>query len=323
MITLKTQRGFSLVEAMVAMVISLVLIAGIVQIYLSNKETYRFGEAVSRVQESGRFGLDFLATEIRMADFWGCTAFGGMSSDLNPAGAGYIDFLNAGDGGLVGTEGGADPDSITIAGAFDRGITVQEPYMPTVSASLFISQDSGLQDDDIIMVSDCEQGDIFQVTNIQAGTGGNSGKNSLVHNTGTSLNLTGDLSKTYEGDASVYQMMQRTFFIADNPVGEPALFMSENGAAAEELVDGVEDMQITYGEDTDGDGVPNRFVDADNVGDMASVLAVRISLVVRSPEDGVMDDPQVYVVNGASVTAGDRRLRQVFTSTISIRNRLN
>lgn len=319
--TYRKQQGFSLVEVMTAMLISLFLVGGMVQVYISNKTTYRFGEALSRVQESGRFGLDYLATEIRMADFWGCTNLNTVSNDLDPAAPGVPDFLA---GGLDGTEGGAGvPDSITIQGAFDRGINVQEPYMNTVSAALHVSDDSGIQNDDILLVSDCMAGDIFQVTNIQQGTGGNSGKESLNHNTGAgSLNVSGDLSKTYQGDAAVFGLMSQTFFIQNNPVGEPALFVTANGVT-EELVAGVEDMQVLYGEDTDNNGVPNRFVDADNVGDMDEVTAVRISLVVRSFEDNVVDQPQVYILEGAPVAAGDRRMRQVFTTTISLRNRLN
>ncbi|MFZ9037307.1 MAG: PilW family protein [Gammaproteobacteria bacterium] len=34
------------------------------------------------------------------------------------------------------------------------------------------------------------------------------------------------------------------------------------------------------------------------------------------------EDNQTYTFNGNTVTAGDRRLRQVFTTTIALRNRI-
>jgi len=315
-------KGFTLVELMVAMVISLFLIGGMIQVYMSNKVSYRFGEALSRVQENGRFAMEYLSTDIRMADFWGCAELADVQNNLDDTAAGYVDF---GAGGVQGTEGASGaPDSLTIGGAFDRGLTVQEPYMPNVSAAIFVSSPSGLAVDDVVMVSDCLGGDIFQITNKQQGTGGNSGKETLVHNAGAGSigNASKDLSKTYKGDATVYQVSSTTFFIQNNPINEPALYMTANGIT-QELVEGVEDMQILYGEDTDADGIPNRYVAANAIADTEQVLAIRVSLLIRSFEDNVVDAPQSYTYDGNNVTAGDRRLRQVFTSTISLRNRIN
>lgn len=320
----KTQKGFSLVELMVAVVISLFLIAGVVQVYISNKSTYRFGEAMSRLQENGRFALEYMATEIRMADFWGCANMATVQNNLVTTAPGYIDYTA---GGIIGVDNPTGtPDEITINGAIDRGLTVQPPYMPNVSAAIFVLEPSGLAIDDVILVSDCLNGDIFQITNLQQGTGANSGKESAVHNSGTGTigNLSNNLSKTYKGDASIYVMNSKRFTVENNGQNVPALFVRENGGPRQELVDHVQDMQILYGEDTNvpGDGVPNRYVTRGAVGDMEAVTAIRIMLLLRSGEDNVLDAPQTYSFNGgAPVTAADRRLRQVYTATINIRNR--
>lgn len=314
-------KGFSIVELLVAMVITLILLGGLFQVYLSNKVTYKFGEALSRVQENGRFAMDYLGTEIRMADYWGCAGAADVQNNLDNTDPNFIDF---GAGGLLGNDGGGlnGSDSITIGGVSGSQITVQQPYMPTVAAALMITQDSGLQIDDVVLVSDCVNGDIFQVTNMQQGSGGNSDKETLVHNQGTGSigNISNNLSKRYEGDASVSEATSKTFFLQNNPIGEPALYVTVNGATSE-LVEGVENMQILYGEDTGGDLIPDRYRPANTVTDMGAVIAVRISLLIRSFQDNVVDDPQTYTYNGAAVTAGDRRLRQVFTSTITLRNR--
>ncbi|GAB4361723.1 MAG: PilW family protein [Gammaproteobacteria bacterium] len=319
-----SQRGFSLVELMVAIVISLFLVAGVVQVYISNKSTYRFGEALSRLQENGRFALDYMATEIRQADFWGCADLTAVQNNLNPS-AGWTSFLTA--GGVAGTDNPTGtPDVLTIRGALDRGLRLRK-VMPDTAAAAFVPLLSGLSQGDIVLLSDCLDGDIFQITNISPGTGGDSDKAALVHNAGSVVspgNSTHTLSKAYGLDAGVYLMSARTFSVANNPAGEPALFVTGNGGAPQELVDGVEDMQILYGEDTDvpGDGVPNRYVPAGAVADMNAVTAIRVSLLLRSPEDNVLETPQTYTYNGgAPVTAGDRRLRQVYTATINIRNR--
>ncbi len=63
------QQGFSMVELMVAMVLSLVLIIGIIQVFNSSKQTYRTQDDIIQIQENGRFALDILERHIRMADF--------------------------------------------------------------------------------------------------------------------------------------------------------------------------------------------------------------------------------------------------------------
>ena len=51
------QRGFTLVELMVALAVSLLLLAGVIQVYLSSKQAYRVQDNVARIQESGRLAM--------------------------------------------------------------------------------------------------------------------------------------------------------------------------------------------------------------------------------------------------------------------------
>jgi type IV pilus assembly protein PilW len=90
------------------------------------------------------------------------------------------------------------------------------------------------------------------------------------------------------------------------------------------LIEGIQDMEILYGEDTDSDATANRYVPANNVGAMANVVSIRISLLVVSIDNNLTAQPVGYNYNGAPVApvAGDRRIRRAFTSTIAVRNRL-
>lgn len=63
------QRGLTLVELMVSLVLSLVLAAGMIQLFIGTKQTYRFYDALSRIQENGRFALDSMSGDIRMAGY--------------------------------------------------------------------------------------------------------------------------------------------------------------------------------------------------------------------------------------------------------------
>lgn len=61
------QKGFSLVELLIAMLLGLILTAGALQMMLSSQEIYQTTDTLSRIQENGRFTLNFLTKDIRMA----------------------------------------------------------------------------------------------------------------------------------------------------------------------------------------------------------------------------------------------------------------
>src|SRR3990167_11453898 len=68
----KRSTGFSLVELMVALVISLLIGIAVLQVFLSSKNTYRLQETMGQLQENGRFAVNYLANDLRMSGFMGC-----------------------------------------------------------------------------------------------------------------------------------------------------------------------------------------------------------------------------------------------------------
>ena len=336
----KYQNGISLVEVMVSMVISLFLLGGIIQVYLANKTSYSFSNALSRIQENGRYSLDTMVQDSRLAGFFGCAIYDPTDTDtivnnLNPAGPGYDaalhDFICA--GLLEGTDndGLNGSDSITLRGAKPGQVNVYPPYNVSTSATIFVGNNDRLKSGDIVMVSNCRGADIFQISNTTKGSG--AAKDAVVHNTGASTepgnynpdNCKGGnahcLSQTYGSDASMFELQAVTYTIAVGESGEPALWRSENGTNLE-LIEGIEQMQILYGVDTDDDDFPNRYVVSTAVADMLDVIAIRLMLLVRSESDFITEDVQQFTYNGANVTATDQRLRQVFSTTIALRNRI-
>jgi len=275
--------------------------------------------------------IEVLSRDIRMADFWGCASdLTNVVNNLDNTGTGFIDFLS---GGVVGTEGGPGvPDTLTLRGGIDSGLGVEPPYGPQASANIKVTAGNGLEQGDIIFVADCSGADIFQISNANPDGGGQ-----LVHNTGSTTepgnyNATNPgcpgsnahcLSKIYGSDATVFSTQEIIFTIGTGSEGEPALF--RNG---QEYLDGVEDFQLLYGEDIDppgaaGSGVANYYVPADQVADMNSVISIRFAVVVRSAQDNLTGGvAQNYSVLGTAAVAPDTRLRQVYTSTVTVRNRL-
>ena len=328
----KRQSGFALIELMIAMLLGLILVGGILQMFSSSRQTHRVHEATARMQESGRMALEVISRDIRMGDFWGCASdITNVVNNLDNTGVGYIDF---GAGGVGGTEGGAGvADTLILRGGFDRGLDIQPPYGPQASANIKTSAGNDLEQSDIVFVSDCVSADIFQITNANPdGTG------TIVHNTGSTTspgnyNISNPgcpgggnahcLSKVYGADATMFSVQEIIYSIAPGSEGEPALF--RNGA---EYLDGVEDFQVLYGEDTDaigsaGAGVANYYVSADQVVDMNNVVSIRFAVVTRSQNDNLTGGVnQSYTVLSDARTAQDQRIRQTYMTTVTIRNRL-
>jgi type IV pilus assembly protein PilW len=69
---MKRAHGFSLVELMLALALGVIVTAGIVQLFVGNNQTYALLNGQSRLQESARFSVDFIARSARAAGYLGC-----------------------------------------------------------------------------------------------------------------------------------------------------------------------------------------------------------------------------------------------------------
>lgn len=67
--TRRSQSGISLVELMISLTLSLILAAGATQIFIGSKQAYTLQDATAILQENGRFALDILKRNIRIAGF--------------------------------------------------------------------------------------------------------------------------------------------------------------------------------------------------------------------------------------------------------------
>lgn len=88
------------------------------------------------------------------------------------------------------------------------------------------------------------------------------------------------------------------------------------------LISGVENLQIEYGVDSDGDDVPNTYQTADLVADWNQVIVVRLAILLRN-QNQVRDQAssETYQLLGVRHTSADDKLhRRVFTTTIPLRN---
>lgn len=338
------QQGFSLVELMIAMTIGFIVLAGIGYLYVESRQSFRSMDNLSRMQESARYALEIMARDIRMAGYRGCaSSSGAFYNNLKQSTESAYNFglpINGYDGGagswtpaLPTDTGGlnfttppilAGTDAIILRSAFGSGTTVTA-QPGNSSADLKVTTPNDLAIGDIAIVTNCVASTVFQITNMNVNGAGQN----VVHNTGAGSpgNSSQDLVENYSASGGeVIKMQSKSYFIRDGASGRPALWQFDNykpavGDNPAEITEGVENMQIQYGIDTNADGIVESYTPATAALDWNQVAAVRISLLVAGNDDNVATSKQKYTYNGALVEAPDRRLRQVFTTTVSVRNR--
>ncbi len=137
-IHLRHQRGFTLIELMVAMVLGLLVAAGIVTVFASTSSSNKAQNQLARLQEEGRFAISRLSTDLHMANGQYCTNSGGVA--LQGSGGAYLDHLRAPKVyakkliGAAGAVSGALSDVTTAWGATSGGVTY--PNAPTAPYSM-------------------------------------------------------------------------------------------------------------------------------------------------------------------------------------------
>jgi type IV pilus assembly protein PilW len=67
----RLQRGLSLIELMVAMSIGIFLLAGAITVFGKTRDLYRTNDAAARLQETARYAMSTIEADLRMANFWG------------------------------------------------------------------------------------------------------------------------------------------------------------------------------------------------------------------------------------------------------------
>ena len=182
---------------------------------------------------------------------------------------------------------------------------------------------SGLCIGDLAIVSDCERARSFQIDSLAL-----DGSGVLTVHDATGVNWVGEHSSTIPftiADSSLFEARTVAFFVRNNNAtpAVPSLYRKIGSGNAQELVEGVENMQVVYGEDTDNDGVPNQYLAAHQVTNFSNVVSIQLSLLLRTIRESSRRSPAAQTLSMLSTdvtTPADHHYRQVFTATIQLRN---
>jgi len=322
----RAQSGFGLVELMIAMTLGLVLLGGIGYIFIGSRGAFRATDNLSRMQENARYALDTMSRDIRMAGYVGC---GNMASvRVNTIANAPVPPMTPANA-LVGYDGGvgwvnptaitrvANTDVLSVMGAFSNGVNLTGNLAPQNANVEINGNPDGFQAGDVLVITNCVNADVVKATAVANGAG------TIVAISHSNASNTGNRIGVYGSDAFVMRMNQYSYFIGTNTAGNPALYRVGLSGNAEELVENVQDMQFSYGLDTTlptPDGAVDSYTKTP--GNWAQVVSVTVSLLMRSPDNNLSTSAQPYTFNNVATNANDRRLYQVYSATIGVRNRL-
>ena len=370
------QRGFSIIELMVSVTISIIMFAVIIELFASNKEAYRLQEGASILNENARFAVSHLQFYMRLADHWGgiepedvVVYAGGVPNPTitSPAVTDCTDTFgnaanvisNVGFHGYDGTPALTPPLDCIVASnyepltdaffirygvAHEDARAIADASLPVASGAPVIP-DRGDGEEPIksSYISGANGGGIWLRTVL--------GRRSMIFDNADLAALPGDLYSVGDPDPLAitnYRFQSMLYYIrrCGNPAAGTVATACDGGAGEDgvptlvrltlnpdltfteqDIVSGVENMQLLYGVDTDGDFVADRYDVAGAIdgppSNWSNVVSVRVSLIVANLErDNTVNDTSTYYMLDATWVPTDAPSfrRSQYDFTVQIRN---
>lgn len=327
------QRGFSIVELMVAITIGLLISTGLSIIFVNstkaNQEVQRFGEQI----ENGRIAMDMFSQDLRTA--------------------GFFDTLDI----TLLTPPGALPDPCATAVAtLKSAAAIHVQGYDNTDGALTCIDDYKIGTDVVVIRrgSTCVAGvgscaavgagsTYFQVTQCAPTDGGLTQLNAPdIADQYMVATSTGDFTTFQRRDcitqANVRRYIVHIYYVANNTEGTdgiPALKMVELGAGSFNtntptvIAPGIEQLQVEYGADADANGTPDAYsATAPTILTAPTIVAVKANFLSRntSVSPGYTDTKTYSLGNKADGTenivpaANDKVRRHVYSSMVMLSN---
>lgn len=396
------QRGFSVAELLVALLLGLVVVGAVIQLFVGSRATQMSTSAMGSLQENARFSFELLKDEFRGLGSYGFCAAKPMpknhiadedcdnynavysfasdehgdkidrwdrpivgweykdtgpgqtfaiesESDLHPGGDDWIMRLTNPD------RDGAPETSLGLPGFLkDQVVPGSDvvvirrlepvknlwplPAQQSTDQVLNLNASHGLKENQLVMLTNCSKSDVF--FNKGGGSTLNADIGSCPDGKNRDYTSAGQYWTTnYDDTAQVYEIKVHAYFVGypdpedeDDGRTAPGLYRADlsrgpENIQTEELVQGVETLQVLYGysHPVEGNGeTVDKWYTAAQVPLWRYVIAARLGMVMRSSESmgGSHAKPSAFELAGMKYTGPqDGRLRQPFHITISLRNR--
>ena len=253
---MKRSMGFSLVELMVAIAIGLVILAGVVTVFVAQRQVYGTATAQASMQNAENAIAAMVAPAVRGAGFAGCGAFSTTGNIINSGSLLYnfsaplfgfsantaMSGLNAAnatstgkwtpalDSSFANNMPEAGSDVIVVGGELPGTIPVPVTDIVGNSGQLTILSQPfpppstvTVQPGMIGAVSDCAKSIAFTIFS-QAGANSN---NLIIHHdqgTGIGSNKQADFAPNFPLGSQFVLLQQEAFYVAQGPGGQSALY---------------------------------------------------------------------------------------------------
>ena len=317
---IKSQNGFTLVEIMVAMVLSLILGVAIVTVFVNNSHSFSQDDNVMRMQDDARFALQQIAFDLSMAGhFAELLSPAAVTPDTNLAIG-----MDCGPAGVTNwayqTTQPATGDSLSLI-AIDNVTSAQ--VVGGHSCFLADEVEPGTDVVSIKRVAGAEAA-VFRDGAIYLRTNGTVGLLYRQPLTGTPAVPVAVPRTEWEYRPAIYYIRQYAYALGDNI---PTLCRKVLGGAGPSMLTdciatGIENLQIEYGIDTSGDGNPNTYMSAPTLAELQNVVSARINLLARTTDVDVRYTNQktFSIGNAPDYTPNDSFHRRVYSTTVAIQN---
>jgi prepilin-type N-terminal cleavage/methylation domain-containing protein len=280
------QQGLSLIELMIAMVVSLVLVAGVGTVYVSSKRNYHARDQLSLMDETARVALNALTKHLEHAGYATPTKLP-LGEYMYPLGGTTPPQASCG-----GSEGESGVHPKLILTTFASRAT-QDNYKPdgvTTTGDAVSVRFLG----DPTLFTDCANGAL--PVECQVG----------------------------EAPSMEAALIYNIFFVNESS-GQPTLMCSgSRNASAAPIANGVENLQLLYGVDTNSDGNVDQYLNATGVSAATAwqqVVSIKAGILVRSLEPVLpAAEAKSYEVLDTTLSRNDRFQRSVYTAVIHLRN---
>jgi type IV pilus assembly protein PilW len=315
----RRQSGFTLVEIMVAMLLSLILGVAIVTVFVNNSHSFSQDDNVMRMQDDARFALQQIAFDLSMA--------GHYAELLSPSAVTPDTNLTIGmDCGPAGVTNWAfQTQAVTGESLSVIGIDNVTSAQVVAGHSCFLADEVAPGTDvvSIKRVAGAEaaalrDGAVYLRTN---GTVGLLYRQPL---TGTPAIPIALPRTEWEYRPAIYYIREYAYNLGDNI---PTLCRKVLGGAGpsmltECIATGIENLQLEYGIDTSNDGNPNVYMSAPTLADLQDVVSARIYLLARTTDIDVRHTNQktFSIGNAPNYTPNDSFHRRVYSTTVAIQN---
>ena len=259
-------RGFSLVELMTAMLLSMLLIAAAVSVFVSNKRVYGSTEGLGRIQESARIAFELMSRDIREAGGNPCDVRMKVANVLADTTSWWAIYDDNTHKGLFGLDNGTFTGSATGTDAIrvqffeDTGL-VTSAGMGSTTGNLSVNDVSKIANRQILMACGFFPSSPTEpVTDTAVVFSAGKSGSAITHATGTG-NAKDDFSDATHAASVVFptaslvgSLRAMEWYVAANGQGRNSLYRRQLTypgtapvmGAAEEVVNDVTDLQLTY-----------------------------------------------------------------------------